>query len=1102
MASLTREQRNLLAKTTLEAREVAERGAAKALEVLGVGSPKPHSNSKADERELRVALRAQAIQLGDERNRNTGAFDNLQHLIEKIAYDQYHRMLFARFLAENNLLISPEHGVSVSMEDCRDLAMEIGKGDQWQVAAEFAAAMLPQIFRVDDSAGQISLAPEDRNKLKQIVIEMPREIFLADDSLGWVYQYWQAKRKDEINKSEKKIGADELAPVTQLFTEDYMVSFLLHNTLGAWWVAKRKAEGKDERLPRIEFTYLRRNDDGSPAAGSYDGWPRTAKELRILDPSMGSGHFLVFSLPIMVAMRMEEEGLPQADAIKSVISDNLFGLEIDPRCTQIAAFNLALVSWKMAGCRKLPPLNLACCGLAIHATEEQWRRLANGDERLANGMSQLYHLFRQAPTLGSLIDPRQPVAGDKVKAKASGDLLIAEYRDLQPLLVKALEKEKVKQDFDLHEIGVVAQGLVQAAEIMARSFHLVTTNVPYLGRRKQDAILKQFCERNYLEAKADLATCFLQRSLVLCGRGGTAALVTPQYWLFQGSYKDLRMKVLNASTLIALAILGPRCFETISGEVVNATLFVSTNANPSADSHFFGIDVSREADPSTKAMGVINSEITTLLQMALKQNPDNRITTAPPSNLPSLSKYAKVFVGFQNGDTPRWVHYFWEHEAIDAEWEVFHATPDQPGNYEGIDSVLRWDSGKGELARSEQVYVKGREAWGHLGVLCRQTQPWPTSLYLGTLYDQSSSVLVPISADLLSPLYCFLQSDDFRESMLKIANTMKFTNSTFVKVPFDLNHWRQMSKEIFPLGLPKPSSNDPSQCMFGGIPQCSGQPLAVAMCRLLGYKWPRQTGFELPDCPAISSDSLEKVTDEDGIVCINSIKGEQPAAERLRGLLSCAFGSDWSNDKQNELLSQAGFKGKSLEDWLRNGFFEQHCKLFHQRPFIWHIWDGRKDGFSALVNCHKLDYANLQKLIYTYLGDWIQRQKSAQEKGEEGSDGRLAAALDLKKRLELILEGEAPYDIFVRWKKLVDQPIGWNPDLNDGVRLNIRPFITANVLRVRPKIDWKKDRGKDVESAPWYNKYDPKRAPDYKPGDRINDYHLTLEEKRRSREGK
>ena len=148
-----------------------------------------------------------------------------------------------------------------------------------------------------------------------------------------------------------------------------------------------------------------------------------------------------------------------------------------------------------------------------------------------------------------------------------------------------------------------------------------------------------------------------------------------------------------------------------------------------------------------------------------------------------------------------------------------------------------------------------------------------------------------------------------------------------------------------------------------------------------------------------------------------------------------------------------------------------------------------------LINCHTFDSKKLEALVYSYLGDWISRQKQDSAKGVDGAEEKLAAAEVLKKRLELILEGEKPYDIFVRWKPLDEQPVGWNPDLNDGVRLNIRPFLSvpdvgkkgAGVLRDRPNISWGKDRGKDVESAPWYKLFK---------GERINDHHLSLAEKR------
>jgi len=234
-------------------------------------------------------------------------------------------------------------------------------------------------------------------------------------------------------------------------------------------------------------------------------------------------------------------------------------------------------------------------------------------------------------------------------------------------------------------------------------------------------------------------------------------------------------------------------------------------------------------------------------------------------------------------------------------------------------------------------------------------------------------------------------------------------------------------------------------------------------------------------------------------VCIPSVRGELPASSRLLNLLAAAYGTEWNTSTLNELLLTANHEGKDLESWLKGKFFTQHCTLFHHRPFIWHISDGLRSGFSALVNYHKLDRKTLENLIYNYLGDWIKRQQddSSHEDPSLNMDGaseRLAAAQTLKKNLELILKGETPYDIFIRWKPLEKQPKGWDPDLNDGIRINIRPFLTvpdtgkkgAGILKERPNVDWKKDRGKDVETAPWFNLFK---------GDRLNDHHLSLKEK-------
>ena len=976
---------------------------------------------------------------------------------------------------------------------------------------------MPGVFRSDDPVLELQLALNDQVELRRLLDTLGKEIFLGDDSLGWTYQFWQAQRKDEVNESGKKIGAEEISPVTQLFTEDYMVEFLLHNTLGAWWSGKLgpiSAATEEEARAKaglasnegvcVDWKYLRfmQNKDTKqwvPAAGTFEGWPKEAKGIRFLDPCMGSGHFPVFALPILVRMRMEEESLSAKKAIPVVLKDNLFGLELDERCTQIAAFNIALAAWKIGGYQTLPQMHLACCGLAPHTSEKEWVATAGGNDRLKRGMSKLHALFKDAPILGSLINPR--VSG--------GDLLEAEFYELQPLLEKALAQET--KDDTAHEMAVTARGLAKAAEILAGKFTLVATNVPYLGRPKQDDVLMDYCERVHPEARADLATCFVERCLQFSSQKGTTALVTPQNWLFLDYYKILRKRLLQTAAWSFVARLGPGCFETISGEVVKAAL-ICLSPVQTKSGHFLSLDVSAANTPKEKAIELHSSTCILTTQADQLGNPDARITHLTTTETsPLLLSVTDAWQGLATGDFPRLGRGFWELNKVYGGWEFIQESPEFTQPYGGRQSILFWQDGCGGIAEISQNPFRGKLGWKKPGVAVSVVGDLSVTFYSGEIFSSNVSAVTPRDTSDIAAIWTFCCSPEFLKAVRRLDQKMMVTNATLVKVPVDLAHWQKVAAEKYPHGLPKPFSSDPTQWLFKGHPAGADQPLHVAVARLLGYQWPRQTGSSFPDCPALKPDGLEKLEDDDGIVCIPPINKEQPAADRLRAFLGKAVGK-YDERALIAAASPKGSKSETLEEWIRNEFFDQHCELFHERPFIWHIWDGRKDGFGALVNYHKLDHSTLNKLTYTYLGDWIRQQQAEAKAGKPGAAERLGAAKELQSELEKIWEGEPPYDIFVRWKAIKGQAKGWNPDLNDGVRLNIRPFLLAKdlgkkgagILRSKPNIKWDKDRGaepqRDKKEYPWFwcsdePGTDPTGGKVFT-GSRWNSVHLTLARKK------
>lgn len=1142
MQPLEKTLRNKLERTVKEARDVAEAAASAVLEQLGVQEAAPYDYLTDAERELRRRLRAHGRQLGNGRKAN--GEQELARLIEEVAYEHWHRMLFARFLDQNNLLMYPDpvDPVAVTLEECEDLAAEEGAKNGWELASRFAARMLPQIFRPDSPVFELSLPPEHQQKLERLLADLPQDVFTASDSLGWVYQFWQAKRKDQINASEVKIGARELPAVTQLFTEDYMVSFLLDNSLGAWWAARRltnadlKNASTEQELrnkaaiPGVPLEYLRfvktpslSKAEGAmwtPAAGTFDGWPESLKEFKTLDPCCGSGHFLVAAFLMLVPMRIEQDGLSTRAAVDAVLRENIHGLEIDQRCVELAAFALALTAWRYpdaGGYRPLPDLNIACSGLSVSLAKEEWMQLSLGKKNLTIALDWMHHSFQESPVLGSLLNPAKT---DAVK--------LVQWGELSLTLEEALSQEQTEEQ---HEGAVVAQGLAKAAILMAGQYQWVITNVPYLKSGKQGSTLKSFCEQNYAPAKADLATVFLARCMEFCAEGGTSSVVLPQNWLFLTAYRQFREKLLNSARWHLIAKLGSGAFETISGEVVKAILITLSRGNSfgslgrlfeaSNNNLIRGIDVSNFTTLRDKAESLAKVEICSVAQNKQLENPDSRIVLEESTHTELLSVYATGNKGITTNDDPHFVQNFWEQFCWTQDWETFHTTVRETTFFGGMNQIFLYEQGKGQMRalsagqdRDRGRDKQGRNAWAKKGVAVSCMGLLPVAAYTGSKFDTNIATVIPNDLQNLPAVWCFCSSAEYNDTVRQIDQSLKVTNATLVKVPFDLDHWTKVAEEKYPKGLPNPYSDDPTQWVFHGHVcgsvvwdetakwttdgplRVDNTVLQVAIARLLGYRWPAELGSTM-EVSAQASAWVKKsamllcYADDDGIVCIPPVRGEAAAADRLLNLLAASYGDAWSNHVLAQLLKVADHASKSLESWLREKFFLQHCKFFQHRPFIWHIWDGLRDGFAALVNYHKLNYKTLETLIYTYLGEWIGTQKDAISKNIDGAAEKLAAAEVLKKRLEQVLEGEAPYDIFVRWKPIDKQPIGWNPDLNDGVRLNIRPFLTAGVLRFNKKpqinISWDKDRGKDIESAPWYRLFD---------GERINDHHLSLMEKR------
>ncbi|MBQ9244072.1 MAG: N-6 DNA methylase, partial [Proteobacteria bacterium] len=843
MQHLDRTLRNQLEAAINEAREIAEKAARAALEQLGVQEAAPYDFLNEDARKLRRKLRSHGRRLGDiilcDRRQT------LDNLVEDVAYQHWHRMLFARFLAENSLLMypDPDDPVAVTLEECEELANDEGASNGWELAARFASQMLPQIFQLDSPIFELSLPPEHQHKLENIVSTIPSETFKASDSLGWVYQFWQSKRKKSVNDAEVKIGAKELPAVTQLFTEPYMVEWLLGTSdLSS---LPRLADASHPLVPPDLSPHPRLADASHPLS------PPPMREgkggIKILDPCCGSGHFLVAAFLKLVPLRMAQEGLSARDAVDAVLRENIYGLELDFRCVQIAAFALALSAWQYpdaGGYRPLPELNIACSGLAISAQKEEWTSLAKGNRDLEHALGTLWEQFKEAPTLGSLIRPEAGLD--------QHDLFSLKWCQVRPLLKQALAGES---DDDRTEMGVAAQGIVKAAELLTMRYDLIVTNVPYLSRSKQGEVLRAYCEKNYPEGKSDLATVFMERCLDLCVTSGTVCAVLPQNWLFLGAYKAYRKKMLENHTFQWIARLGEGGFDS-SAAAGAFTVLCTISRGAASENHLIhGLDVSAFRAPHEKAAALQTQPVQTVSQKKQLENPDSIIQFDVLKGA-FFNIYGNCLQGTSTGDNEHYLRFHWENNVIDnSRWKFLESVPKCTCFYSGKQQVIAWN----EVKFAPTAAIRGEKAFYHYGVCIGQMRELPSNIYMGSIFTNTSPVIIPSNIQFLPAIWSFCSSPSFNEDLRKINQKLSIDNGYIAKICFDLERWQKVAEEKYPHGLPKPYSDDPTQWIFHGHPcksvvwddekkwtaygplRYDSTVLQVAVARLLGYRWSFET---------------------------------------------------------------------------------------------------------------------------------------------------------------------------------------------------------------------------------------------------------------------
>ncbi len=424
-------------------------------------------------------------------------------------------------------------------------------------ACNYWAELMPFMFEKINDYTEL-LMPDDLLSANSILAEVREAINETDckdvEVIGWLYQFYISEKKDEVFnglKSNKKISKEDIPAATELFTPHWIVQFLVENSLGRLWMENHPTSSLSDQMDY----YIQAEPAGkTPKIDNPE-------DIRICDPCCGSGHMLVYAFDLLYSM-YEESGYETMEIPGKILSNNLYGLELDPRAAALSAFALTMKA-RQKHRRFLSPKNIVqphiCLLQSIRFTEDEFNQYidAVGRDFFTIPFYETLPQFADADNLGSLIVPR-----------------LQDSTDVR----NTMDVRHVADNLFLHDTHLKVMRLLEMSDYLSPRYHVVVTNPPYMGGKGMNAQLKEYAEKNYPDSKSDLFAMFIERCLKMALPNAFTAMITMQSWMFLYSFEKLRRKILDEKCITSMAHLGPRAFDTIGGEVVSTTAFVIKNS--------------------------------------------------------------------------------------------------------------------------------------------------------------------------------------------------------------------------------------------------------------------------------------------------------------------------------------------------------------------------------------------------------------------------------------------------------------------------------------------------------------------------------------------
>lgn len=625
-------------------------------------------------------------------------------MVEEIAYTWFNRLIAIRFMEVNDYLpsgvrvLSSESGkrepdiVTKAVEVAEDQGFSITKEEIWKLKEENKLdelfrimfiqqckklhEVLPELFdnSIDDYTElllPISFIDDDAF-IRHLVTDIDEVDFNISEQgqveiIGWLYQYYNSEKKDAVfaaMSNKVKVSKENIAAATQLFTPDWIVRYMVENSLGRLWV-----DGHADTSARCEWKYYLDEAEQTPEVQAQLAEIReerkhlTPEQIRFIDPCMGSGHILVYAFDVLMQIYLSC-GYTERDAVQNIVRHNLWGLDLDKRAYQLAYFAVMM---------KARQYDRRFLTRGIKPNLSHFQDLPVVDYKLLDDtMASFVKQFENADTYGSLITIQ---ADDEIDS--------------------AIDSFEGIIGFDRSHL----EHFMQLYKILSQRYDVVCTNPPYMAITNANSTLKSYVEKKYPDSKSDLFAAFIEKCGLLAKNSGYYSMITQHAWMFLSSFEKLREK-LRFKTTVNMAHLGARAFDEISGEVVQTTAFVNTNIHISSyvGTYLRLVTVNGEKEKENLFLSGEN-------RFSVSQNNFTKITGAPIAywvsnnflsifNNPTISKYAFSDGQILTGNNDKYLRFLWEVCADGirdrSKWVLHAKGGEQRRWYGNIDTVVSW----------------------------------------------------------------------------------------------------------------------------------------------------------------------------------------------------------------------------------------------------------------------------------------------------------------------------------------------------------------------------------------------------------------------------